>query len=96
MGWTFRDSISAGVRDFLFAKTLSERPSGLPSLLQWTPGVFPWIKRPRLGGDHSLSYNVEAEDRVQLIPYSPSVPSCHVTGKTLPLSALLDTLKMGL
>jgi len=53
---------------------------GAPSLLYNGYRVFPWVKRPGHGVDHSPPSSAEVKERVELYLYSPSGPSWPVLG----------------
>jgi hypothetical protein len=50
---------------------------------------FPGVKRPRRGVNHPPPSSAEVKGRIQLYLYSPSGPSWHVVGRTLPLAVLI-------
>jgi hypothetical protein len=67
-------------RDF----SQSSRPALGPTQppIQWVPGLFPGVKRPGRGVDHTPSSSAEVKQRVKLYLYSPSGPSWPVIGRT--------------
>ena len=76
-------------RDFLHAS----RPTLVsPSSCTMGTRYFQGVKRPGRGVDHPLPSSVEVKERVQLYPYSPSVPSWPVIGWTLPLTLPIVTI----
>jgi hypothetical protein len=48
--------------------------------VQWVPGLFPVVRRPRCGVDHPPSPSAKVKERVELYLYSPSGPSRPVLG----------------
>ena len=82
------DTLTWAVNWILFLQNCSncpDRPWGPPSLLYNGYRVFPGVKRPGHGVDHTTPYSNEVKERVELYIYSPSGSSCHVLGWTLPL-----------
>ena len=59
---------------------------GRPSLLTMGTGSFMGVKRTGSGTDHPPTSSSEVKVRVELYICSPSGPSWHVIGRTLPLS----------
>ena len=43
--------------------------------IQRVPGLFPGVKRPGRGLDHPPQSSAKVKERVELYPYTPSVPS---------------------
>jgi hypothetical protein len=78
MGWTVRESNSAGGETF---RTRPFRPWDPPSLLHNGYRVsYPGIKRPGHGVDHPPPSSAEVKERVELYLYSPSGPSWPLLG----------------
>jgi len=69
----------------LFPSCVQNGPLAHPAPIKWVPG--------HLGGPSSRSValttpsNAEVKEKVKLYINSPSMPSYHVTGRTLPLIA---------
>ena len=71
-----------------FSAPVQTGPGAHPSSCTMGTGSFPGVKRPEHGVDHPPSSSAEAKERVHLYLYSPSGPSCPVTGWNLPLTLI--------
>ena len=59
----------------------SRRALGLAQApVKWVPGLFPGVKRPERGVDHSPTSSTKAKERVDLYLFSPFGPSWPVLG----------------
>jgi hypothetical protein len=63
-GWTVRGSNPDGGRDFQHPSRPAVSPTQPP--IQWVPGSFPGVKRPRRGVDHPPPSSAEVKERVDL------------------------------
>ena len=76
--------MSAGVRipvGARFSSPVETGPGAYPAFYTMGPGV----KRPGRGANHPPPSSAEVKGRIELYFYSPSGPSWHVLGRTLPL-----------
>jgi hypothetical protein len=60
-------------------------PGAYPASYTMGTGSFPGVNRPGRRADHPPPTGAEVKERVELYLYSPSGPSWHVLGKSLPL-----------
>ena len=63
-----------------FSAPVQTGPGAHPSSYTMGTGSLPMVKRPGRGVDHPLPSSSEVKERVELILYSPSGPSCSVLG----------------
>jgi hypothetical protein len=80
-GWTVRGSTAGGGE---IVRSRPDLPWGQPSLMYKGYQVFPGVKRPGRGFEHSLPSSAEVKERVQLYLSSPSGPLWPVLGWTSP------------
>ena len=81
--WTARRSNPGGGEIF---RTRSDRPCGLPSLLNNGYRVSHAVKASRAWLDHPHPSSAEVKERVELHLYFPSGPSWPILGRNLPFS----------
>jgi hypothetical protein len=75
-GWTVRGSKPGGGRGFPHLARLALLYKGLR--------VFPGVKWPGRGAEHTPPFSAEVKERVEQYLYSPSGPPWPVLGGTLP------------
>ena len=63
-----------------FSAPVQTGPGAHPSSYTMGTGSLPMVKRPGRGVDHPPPSSSEVKERVELILYSPSGPSCSVLG----------------
>ena len=85
-GCTVHGSNPGGSEIFPTRPDRSRRPSIL--LYNRQRVSFTGVKRPRSGVDHQLPYSAQVKEKVELYLYSPSGPSCPVTGRILSLRGI--------
>jgi hypothetical protein len=69
-----------GIKFFPPFKT---NPGAHPASCTMVAEAFPGIKRPERGDDHSVQASTETEEKMELNPYSTSVPSWPCYGVNL-------------
>jgi hypothetical protein len=81
------DRIPVGAR---FPAPIQTGPGAYPASCTMGTVSFPGVKRPGRGIDHPPPSSAEVKEKVELYLYSPSGPSWHVIGRTLPLILIIN------